>query len=192
MKDVLLNIRPKRFINEPRLTNTQNACGFTLVEMLIAIAVLGIMSAIVVPHMLQAGTLGVQAATRAVIADILHAQSQAIAHQSEHKVIFDLTDNSYLLTRTDASLADIPLRAPWKVNDGSANQDYETNFSTDTRFNGIQIIGADFGGLPTLIFDDFGSPTNGGTIDLRFNGTEYQITVAEFTGRVTVQQTAGG
>ena len=62
------------------------------------VAILGIAGAIVVPSMLKGGTLGVQAAARTVVADLMYAQNDAIAQQSPRRVVFDTTTQSYRLT----------------------------------------------------------------------------------------------
>jgi len=157
--------------------------GYTLVEVLIIVAILGIAAAIVVPQMLAAGTLGVQAAARIIIADILFAQNDAIAKQRTRKVVFNPTNESYSLTDEN----DAVLTANWKS--GDANN-YIVDFINDSRFQGVVIVSADFGGgatKETLEFDDLGGPLNGGTVEIEFQGERYRITVASFTGRVTVE-----
>ena len=67
--------------------------GFTLVEVLIVVVIIGIVGAIVVPQILTAGTLGVQAAARMVIADLQFAQNDAIARQAPRRVVFEGGNN---------------------------------------------------------------------------------------------------
>jgi len=56
----------------------------------------------------------------------------------------------------------------------------------------VEILSASVGGDNTIAFDDVGAPDTGGTIELRFNDHRYRITVAEFTGRVTVEKVTSG
>lgn len=154
--------------------------GYTLIEVLIVVAILGIVSAIVVPNMLTAGTLGVQAAARIIVADILFAQNEAIAQQQVRKVVFDPDNDSYQLTDEN----DDVLSVKWKS--GAANN-YVVDFGDDDRFSGVTIVSADFGGSTTLQFDALGGPSSGGTVVIEFNGRQYRVTVASFTGRVTVK-----
>lgn len=153
--------------------------GYTLVEVLIVVAILGIAAAVIVPNMLSAGTLGVQAAARIIVADMLYAQNDAIAQQRTRKVVFDPDNERYVLT--DES--DTVLTASWIS--GSANN-YVVDFTADNRFEGVVIVSADFGGSTTLEFDALGGPLNGGTVVIEFQGRQYRVTVASFTGRVTV------
>lgn len=165
------------------MTNNPIRCrtGYTLVEVLIVVTILGIAAALVVPNMLAAGTLGVQAAARIIVADILYAQNEAIAQQRTRSVVFDPANESYSLQDEFGAV----LTARWKS--GSANN-YAVDFTTDDRFQGVVIVSADFAGVSTLEFDALGGPVNGGTVVVEFQGTQYRVTVASFTGRVTVEQ----
>lgn len=153
--------------------------AYTLIEVLIVVAILGIVSAVVVPQMLSAGTLGVQAAARAVVADILFAQNDAIAAQAGRKVVFTPADNQYELRDAD----DVVLTAQW-IN-GNPNN-FKIDFDEADRFQGVEIKSAAFAGTTVLEFDDLGAPINGGNVVVQYNSQEYRIDVAPFTGRVTV------
>ena len=157
--------------------------GYTLVEVLIIVAILGVAAAIIVPQMLAAGTLGIQAAARVIIADILYAQNDAIAQQRNRRVVFDVANESYTLTDEAGTV----LSVNWK--NGTANN-YLVDFVNDQRFQGVVIVSANFGGATpeTLEFDALGGPLSGGTVEIQFQNSRYRITVAAFTGRVTVQQ----
>ncbi len=168
-------------MHEVRSKPTRNRTGYTLVEVLIVVAILGIASAMIVPHMLSAGTLGVQAAARIIVADILYAQNDAIARQGVRKVVFDPATESYALTDESDSI----LTVRWK--NGSSNN-YIVDFTTDDRFQGVEIVSADFNGSSTLEFDALGGPSNGGTVVIEYKGEQYRVTVAAFTGRVTVER----
>lgn len=159
--------------------------AFTFVEVLIVVAIVGIAGALVVPQMLSAGTLGIQAAARMVVADILYAQNDAIAQQANRRVIFDPLGDSYRLADSDGTTLDIH----WRSGGGSAG--YSVNFAKDNRFQGVELVSAKFGDDATLEFDALGTPMDGGTVELRFNGTRYEVKVAAFTGRVTVTKLAG-
>jgi len=151
------------------------------VEVLVVVTVMGLLGAMVVPNMLAAGSMGVQAAARIVVADILFAQNEAIAAQATRKVVFDVANESYTITDEN----DQTITAEW-IN-GNPNN-YIVDFTKDQRFQGVTITSAVFNGGDTLEFDDLGGPLNGGTIVIQYNQRAYRITVAAFTGRVTVEQ----
>ena len=151
--------------------------AFTLVEILVVVTIIGMIGAIVVPHVLQAGTMQVQAAGRIVIADILFAQNDAVAQQRTRRVVFEPSLNRYRLTDIDGNL----LTATWMP-----GQQYEQDFNADKRFTGVRIQNVDFNGGLILEYDELGTPSTGGSLDLVAAGKTYRVTVAPFTGRVTI------
>jgi Tfp pilus assembly protein FimT len=153
--------------------------------MLIVLSIIALAGAIIVPEITKMGSLQIQAASRIVIADLLYAQNEAIAHQSIRRVVFSPTTNSYQLTDGAGNV----ISATWK--DASANN-YTVSFKTDKRFNTVSLSKADFGGTTTVEFDPLGSPSAGGTVELTAQGLRYRIAVASFTGRVTVAPVTGG
>lgn len=161
--------------------------GFTLVEVLIVVAIMGLAAAVVVPQMLNAGTLHVQAAARSVVSDLLVAQNEAVVRQSVRKIVFADGSSQYSLTDAD----DTPIAAAW----GRGGQ-YVVDFSRDNRFRGVRIENVNFGDDPddnrTIAFDELGVPSSGGTVDVVSGTTRYRITVAAFTGKVTVAAVASG
>lgn len=166
----------------------RNKAGYTLIEVLVTVTIMGLAAAIVVPNMLQAGTLGVQAGARMIIADLLFAQNEAMAQQSTRRVVFDTDNNSYRVEKYDSSATAWVLEFNPSKGVGNNKQNYEVDFEEDGRFKGIEIVSATFNGDSTVEFDDLGNPSSGGTIELRFEEHRYEIKVAPFTGRVTVQR----
>lgn len=169
-------------------TKTRTAKGYTLIEVLIVVTIMGLAAALIVPNMLQGGSLGVQAGARMIIADLLFAQNEAMAQQSTRRVVFDTANNSYRVEKYDSGTSAWVLEYNPSAGTGNNQQNYEIDFEEDGRFRGIQIVTADFGGSDTVEFDDLGNPSSGGTVTLRFEEHEYEITVAPFTGRVTVER----
>ena len=153
--------------------------GYTLVEVLLVVAILGLVAAAVVPSMLTAGAMGVQAAARVIVADLLYAQNEAIADQAERSVVFDVANNRYRLADESGNT----LTASWIS--GQANN-YTVDFSNDRRFQGVTITAVDFESGSTIGFDALGTPTVGGSITIEYERRSYRIDVASFTGRVTV------
>jgi len=155
---------------------------------LIVVTIMGTAAAVVVPNMLQGGTLGVQAGARTIIADIQFAQNEAMAQNSVRRVLFDTADNSYTVQLWDP---DSGSTGAWvaehnQVIGGVGTENFIVDFDDDSRFRGIQITSADFGGNAWVEFDDLGNPSSGGTVRVEFNQHKYDISLAPFTGRVTV------
>ncbi|MEX0887179.1 MAG: GspH/FimT family pseudopilin [Phycisphaeraceae bacterium] len=157
--------------------------GYTLVEVLIVVTIVGVAGAIVVPQMLASGTMGIQAAARSVIADLLYAQNEAIAQQSAHGVRFDVANDRYQLIDDNGDT--IP--GSWRMGGGGAG--YAIDLQRDERFKGVELVTAAFTGdaSDTIWFDVMGAPDGGGEIVLQFEETRYRVEVASFTGRVTVE-----
>ncbi|MEO1237303.1 MAG: GspH/FimT family pseudopilin [Planctomycetota bacterium] len=153
--------------------------GYTLVEVLLVVAILGIVSAAVIPSMLTAGSMGVQAAARVIVADLLYAQNEAIAQQAPRAVVFDVANDRYQVNDEFGNA----LSLDW-IN-GDANN-YVVDFTEDARFQGVTITAVDFNGGSEITFDDLGGPSSGGSITIVFDRRSYRIDVAEFTGRITV------
>lgn len=156
--------------------------AFTLVEVLVTVAIIAIAGAIVVPQMIKTGTLTIQAAGRLIIADLLFAQNEAIAHQEPRRVVFDTVNNRYWLAKDDGSVVGVN----WKGG-GAGGGNYLIDFKNDTRFAGVTIDAVDLGGDATVEYDALGGPDTGGTIDVTFDNVRYRITISPMTGRVTIE-----
>lgn len=154
--------------------------AFTLVEVLVVVVIMGIAGAVVVPSLMRTSTFGVQAAGRMAISDIIIAQNAAIAAQANRSIIFEPAQNRYRLVDNTGTT----LQAKWRA--GGTATNYIIDFDTDTRFAGVTIQNANFGGDATLVFDALGSPDSGGTFDLVAPDAGYRVTVTPFTGRVTI------
>ena len=155
--------------------------AFTLIELLMVMIVLAIAAVVVVPRIARSDTFEVQGAARALVSDLLYAQNEAIGGQATRRVIFDVNGDSYRLT--DATNATLP--AKW------LGGSYEVRFGAASDFPSVTIDATSFTN-DTVTFDELGSPSEGGTIDLTAGSTKYRITVTAFTGRVTVDEVTGG
>lgn len=165
----------------PPPCDSRRVRAFTLVEVLVVVIIIGIAAAVVVPAMLRPGSLHVQAAARIVIADLLYAQNDAIAKQRPRRVVFDLANNRYRLTDGGGTT----LSVNWK---GSTTGNYVVNFTSDSRFQGVNLADADFNGEPWIEFNELGAPNTGGSVDLLTFGLKYRVHVTDMTGKVSVSR----
>jgi len=161
--------------------------GYTLIEVLITVAIMGMAAAVVVPNMMQGGSLGVQAGARMIIADIMFTQNEAMAQQSDRRIAFDPDDNSYRVEKYDSDAGAWVLEFNPVIGGAVGTANYEIDFDEDSRFKGVEIVSASFNGAKEVSFDDLGNPSAGGTIRLRFDTHVYDIKIAAFTGRITVE-----
>ena len=168
--------------------------AFTLVELLVTIAILGIAGALVIPAMGETNVLRIQAAVRTIVADITFAQSDAVAFQERRALMFDVTGNTYRVIQVPGNALD---PANNTLYDPSRTSGRFVETFTDNKFGGASLLSVDFGnGSRDLIFDALGgpitsptsnTPSPGGTIRVTGANQTYRISVESFTGRVTVR-----
>src|SRR4051812_28020872 len=80
--------------------------AYTLIELLIVIAIMGISGALLIPNMVNRDSMNVQSAVRLIIGDLSFAQSDALAHQELRRVHFYDDGRGYCLIRLSSN-ADI-------------------------------------------------------------------------------------
>ncbi|MFG0294083.1 MAG: Tfp pilus assembly protein FimT/FimU [Phycisphaerales bacterium JB065] len=191
------------------MTNTDHA-GFTLVEVLVTIAVLSIATVLVIPSMNSTGVLRIQSAVRQTVADITFAQSDAMAYQSRRAIWFgrvpvdpyatpwEFTEgNGYTLAEINGPLLDLNSHAMFHPDDQVGP--YSRDFDHD-RYGGARIAASSFDGDGLLIFDALGGPvqdltgeepSEGGFVEIRGGVNDeyiFRIHVSPMTGRIAVER----
>jgi prepilin-type N-terminal cleavage/methylation domain-containing protein len=86
------------------------SAGFSLVELLIVISLIGILTALVIPSANSGIRDQLQSAAEVLAADITYARSLAITNGSKYKLTFDTVQSSYSLQHSgsNAALANLP------------------------------------------------------------------------------------
>jgi prepilin-type N-terminal cleavage/methylation domain-containing protein len=181
-------------VQSPRLSSRR---GFTLLEILVTVVIMGIAGAVVIPAMGETGVLKIQGAVRSVVADLTFAQADAVAFQERRAVMFDVDSNTYRLVQVPGDTLDPvnnTLYDPTK-RDGR----YIVSLA-DVRFGNARMVSATFDNEPRLIFDAMGGPVadasgsvpgNGGSIIITGSRQTFTVSVEAFTGRVTVTRVDG-
>jgi len=157
--------------------------GFTLIELMIVIVIIGITAAIAVPLMSSAASVQIRAAGGIVAADLEYAKSRAIATGQQHKVVFDVGNDSYEIRKV-VNLTDEAIEHPV-----TKKNQYAVNFATDGRLDRVSINSASFGGTSTVTFDSLGSPVGllaEGTVVLQAGGISRTVKVEAVTGFISV------
>jgi len=166
--------------------------GYTLIEVLIVVVILGIAGAVVAPSLGSAGILKIQAAVRMIVSDITFAQMDALGYQEQRAIVFDVDKNQYTLSQVNGTTIDQDADALYDIK--GPEQRYRINLN-DKVYGGTVIESVSFDGDNTLIFDEMGGPvaqpgtsilSDGGSIVLAGPVSRWRINVAAFTGRVTV------
>lgn len=160
--------------------------GFTLVELLIVIAIIAIAAFTAIPMMSSAASVQIRSAANMLTADLEYAKSMAISRAQNYSVVFDVSADSYWIEKQDGSKLLHPVKKGFL---------YEINFQTDSRLNKVDIVDVDFDTTSEVKFDYLGSPLNGsggplldsGVIRLQAGGTTTTVTVEPVTGFVSIQ-----
>lgn len=165
--------------------------GYTLVEVLVMVTIMGLLGAMVVPSLSVADGMRAQAAVRTVVSDITFVQTDAMAFQRGRAIIFDVTNNSYKVVEVTGATLD-------PVNDLFADTSRPGGFLVqsfdDADFGGAAFSSVSFDGGDTLIFDEMGAPvttpggttpSSGGRIEMTGKDASYWIEVDGFTGHIT-------
>ncbi len=168
------------------------ARGYTLVEMLVLVVIMGIAGAMVIPSMGQTGVLRIQAAVRSIVADITFAQMDALAYQEPRAIVFDEDSNSYSIVQVIDGVVDADANTLYDSK--GPNQRYVVNLNQE-RFGGSTLQNISLNSGSTIIFDELGGPvaaagssvlSDGGSVEITGQFSTFRINIAAFTGRVTV------
>ena len=178
--------------------------GFTLVEILTVVLILGIASAIIAPQVGSRSDLKARAAARVLIADLLYAQNMAVAQQQPYYVKFDADAEEYrvLSGAGPAAGADVLInnpvsKEPFVVKMGPGG---------NSRLSDVRIKSAVFNGEDstflnqfTVSFDELGqpfvysyvnddkNPLFDGTVVIQCGQHEIAVTIERYTGEIKVQ-----
>jgi prepilin-type N-terminal cleavage/methylation domain-containing protein len=170
--------------------------GYTLVEVLVVVTILGIAGMLIIPSLGQADVLRVQGAVRTLVSDLTYAQADALAYQQQRAVVFDAANNEYTLVAVDDAGIDPEVNALWDPT--GPDQQYIVSLSNPA-FGLSQLAAVNFGDGIVLIFDELGGPvagpgsdvpSEGGSVDIIGPQSRFRINVAGFTGAITVAQVA--
>lgn len=166
--------------------------GFTLIEILVVVIVLGIASAIIVPQIGTRDDLDASSAARTVMSDLLYAQNRAIATQQYHYVVFNLASQDYNLYSGTSTAPTTLLTHPVYLDNYTMTFDGTTN-----SVGNVTLSSVSFNGQTTIAFDPLGVPysyTSGvntalsgtGTVQITCGAYSLAISVAQDTGNLTV------
>jgi type II secretion system protein H len=158
--------------------------GFTLIEILIVVAIIAIAAMVVVPMVGSAASMQIRSAANMIAADMEYAKSMAISRGQNFSVVFDKTTEGYSIKDQSGSTITHPVKKGFE---------YVVNFRNDGRLNKVDIVDVDFDSTNEVRFDYLGSPYNGsgnplnsGIIHLQAGITSMTVTVEPVTGYISI------
>jgi len=163
--------------------------GFTFVEILIVLLVLGVIAAVGLPALNSSvEDTRLASAVDEIVTAYDYAQMTATASGSSTRVTFDST-RDLIVVQHYRSSADFGLGAlaEGAVETGAyvimerpqrRGVDYSIDLDGESRFGGVQIVAADFGGAEAVTFDEFGTPSSGGSVTLALNDRQQVVSFA--------------
>jgi type II secretion system protein H len=144
--------------------------GFTLIELAMVLAIVALISAMAIPRF--GGSLvraRADQAARRVAADLELAQRFAVRRGASYAVVFDATADVY--------------RMPGMNDPDHPASRYRIDL-TVVPYE-VDLVSADFGGNPHVIFDGYGVPASAGQVVLRAGAEIRTLALAAVTGRVS-------
>ena len=167
--------------------------GFTLVEIIIVVVILGIAALMAVPMVSSAADMQVRSAANRIAADLDYAKGMAITHQQSYSVVFSPSSESYEIRVEPAGSGDV---IDHPVNPGS----FSVDFSTDRNLSSVDLVDADFDSdiSNAITFDYLGSPYSGldtstplnvGQIELNADNFTLYVNIEPVTGYITIEDT---
>ena len=135
-----------------------NHKGFTILELITVILIIGIITAIVIPRMINTATISAQEAAKMVAADIRTTQMMALGDNTKtYSIEFTLGSGSYTIYKS-----------------------FPTVFRTTTLPSGVTISTS-----TTITYDTYGQATGTPTLIISVGGTAI-VTVTHSTGKVNI------
>ena len=162
--------------------------GFTLIEIIVVVIILGIAAMMAVPMLSSAADMQVRSAADRIAADLEYAKSMAITHQKTYSVEFDTVNETYQILDSTGTVIKNPVRP---------SEDYFVNLTADSNTSRVNIATAVFNTVlfDTIVFDYLGSPSasngaftqplNLGKVTLQAGDCSVDVLIEPMTGYVT-------
>jgi len=188
---------PRRVLQSRRGASSHGR-SYTLIELLLVCAILGIAGTLLIPQIVGRDIMACQAAVRLIIGDLSFAQSDALAHQELRRVHFNADGSGYSISRITQAQLNQAFNAATAdyVGDPLSGGEYIVNLAADKRFAGVTIQSIDIdSGQKDLHFDALGGTITstgtvgtGGSFVVHSAHDSYKIIISAFTGKLTVQR----
>lgn len=162
-----------------------DASGYTLVEVLVLVVILGIAGALVIPSFGSTDALRIQGAVRMIVSDITIAQSDAVAMQMSRGILFTPHETASRYVLADVVAGNLDTESSFAETRDLGGDRYGFARIESTTLNNDMLIFDAMGGPIEAPGSDV--PAAAGSIILAGAGQRFQINIDAYTGRVTVR-----
>ncbi len=166
------------------MTLNQARTGLTLLELMMAMAILAITAVGVIPIMSMGGQTQVYSAADRLVTDLSYARNLAVTQSQFIAVRFHLSQEMYQIEDASGQVIEHPV----------SKDAYQVEFAEDSRFSRVDIVQADFDDTILVQFDYRGSPYNGsgnplnsGMATLAADSETRYVIVEPVTGVISIQ-----
>jgi prepilin-type N-terminal cleavage/methylation domain-containing protein len=151
------------------------AGGFTLLELLIALALIGLVAALAIPAFFERGEVTLDNASRLLAEDLRAAQNRAAYLELDVRVVFREDGDGYSVVGPDGALLEAP------GHDGR----FERRYAGYGVFDGVRVQSVD---MPerTMVYDEDGLAPRGGRVVLGYRDDARLIEVGPGDGLIHV------
>jgi prepilin-type N-terminal cleavage/methylation domain-containing protein len=157
--------------------------GFTLIEVVMVIVIVGILTAIAIPRFQAFYAVKLDGAAKKLISDIRYVQQIAISNHTSTRIVFDSAAERYRAEEESPRGSNF-----WRaISSPFMSGSMITDFTNDPQYAGVNITGPSFGSSSTLMFDWRGQPVSGGEVTLSYRDNTRRIEVVATTGQVRAQ-----
>ena len=162
---------------------SKNRLGFTLAEMLVVVVILGISGMVVIPMISNTTDLQATSAARQIVSTLLFAQTAAIAHQEQYRVVFDIENNRYEVRDGSGAVIDDP---------ASPGNAYRVDFEKSSELSQVRLDAVTFNDTDSIWFDRLGAPYSGDPVDhIAMTNGAVSVRAGERVVTVTVEPVSG-
>lgn len=169
--------------------------GFTLLELIVVLVIIGIASALVVPRLVGGmGSLDVKAASGKVAASLRYARSQAVSQKVQYAAVFDLEHNRLTITPSSEGIDGKEEDAAGSGEESVPKKTYDL---PERVFFERVPVGDEYvkdeetdAGISRIVFYSSGSSDGGGIALANDRGRRYIVRVDIITG--SVEMARGG
>jgi prepilin-type N-terminal cleavage/methylation domain-containing protein len=135
--------RPPRESVRPSSRVSAGRSGLTLIELLLTLAILGILAAALIPQITSDLPQRLDAAAQVVSADLDYSRALAVANDSTYQVVFQPAQNRYYLKHSGSNtlLSALP-RSPFRQNDDPPDKQTTRLADLPLPQPGVRLVGA--------------------------------------------------